>query len=144
MGDLNSDAEGGPGDPSWTPTYGTLVDAGFQDTWELDHPGVPFDGLTCCQADLVNNDVSTLYQRIDFILIRARDHQGSSNRLPGSIHVEIVGEEQADRTEASGFWPADHAGCNDDELCVTFCGFWILSRTRRCGVQEVNAPALVD
>jgi hypothetical protein len=58
----------------------------------------------------VNNDVSTLYQRIDFILIRARDHQGSSNRLPGSIHVEIVGEEQADRTEASGFWPSDHAG----------------------------------
>jgi endonuclease/exonuclease/phosphatase family metal-dependent hydrolase len=32
MGDLNSDAEGGPGDPSWTPTYGTLLDAGFPST----------------------------------------------------------------------------------------------------------------
>ena len=110
LGDLNSDAEGGPGDPSWTPTYGTLLDAGFQDTWELDHPGVPFDGLTCCQADLVNNDIPTLYSRVDFILIRATDHQGSSNRLPGSIHIDMVGEEQADRTEASGLWPSDHTG----------------------------------
>jgi len=110
MGDLNSNAEAGPGAPSWTPTYETLIAAGFQDAWALDHPGVPHDGLTCCQADELDNEVTSLSQRIDFILIRATEYQGSDNRIPGSIHVKMVGEEQTDRTDPSGLWPSDHAG----------------------------------
>lgn len=37
-GDLNSDAEAGPGDPSWTPTYDELIAEGFVDTWDQGHP----------------------------------------------------------------------------------------------------------
>jgi hypothetical protein len=112
MGDLNSDAEGGPGVPSWTPTYATLLAAGFQDAWELDHPGVPQIGFTCCQDKDLLNPVSDLEERIDFVLLRAGEGGKAENvnRFPGSIHVEIVGEAEADRTATSGLWPSDHAG----------------------------------
>jgi len=110
MGDLNSDAEGGPGVPSWTPTYETLLAAGFQDTWEIDHPEPTHIGFTCCQDKDLLNPVSELEERIDFILLRPGDHTGNQDRLPGSIHVEIVGGENGDQTSASGLWPSDHAG----------------------------------
>lgn len=110
MGDLNSDAEAGPGAPSWTPSYGALIDAGFQDAWKLDHPGRATTGYTCCQEKELLNETSDLDQRIDFVLIRSTDRQGSQKRLPGSIHVERVGEDAADRTDPDGLWPSDHAG----------------------------------
>jgi endonuclease/exonuclease/phosphatase family metal-dependent hydrolase len=109
-GDLNSDAEGEPGLPSWTPTYETLIAAGFQDSWELAHPGRPHTGLTCCQEKDLLNPVSNLEERIDLVLIRSDDRRGSDIRFPGSVHVEIVGEENGDRTYPTGLWPSDHAG----------------------------------
>lgn len=110
MGDLNSDAEGGPGDPSWTPSYQTLIDAGFQDTWEISHPGLPHVGFTCCQEKDLLNPVSELEERIDFVLIRSTEHQGSVIRMPGAIHTWKVGENEGDRTYLTGLWPSDHAG----------------------------------
>ena len=110
MGDLNSDAEADPGDASWTASYGTLLAAGFQDTWKLDHPGRAQIGFTCCRDKELLNGGAVLDERIDFVLIRSTNHQGSQNRFPGSIHVEQVGEDQGDRTYPTGLWPSDHAG----------------------------------
>lgn len=109
MGDLNSDAENGPEAPSYTPTYETLLAAGFQDTWEIANPSVPEIGFTCCQVPLLNNAVSELDERIDFILLRADGRNGGESRIPGAIHVELVGADPSSRTP-SGLWPADHAG----------------------------------
>lgn len=108
-GDLNSDAAAAPGSPSWTPTYGALVDAGFVDAWTQSarHPRDP--GYTCCQDADLRNGPSVLDERIDFVLVRMADNPASSGRIPGSMRVDVVGDEQADRT-ASGLWPADHAG----------------------------------
>lgn len=110
MGDLNSDAEGGPDVPSWTPTYGRLLAAGFQDAWEIDHPEPTHIGFTCCQDKDLLNPLSELEERIDFVLLRAGDHRGNQARLPGSIHVEIVGARDGDQTTSGGLWPSDHAG----------------------------------
>jgi endonuclease/exonuclease/phosphatase family metal-dependent hydrolase len=110
MGDLNSDAEGGPGVPSWTPTYQTLLAAGFQDTWEVSHPQPTYIGFTCCQDKDLLNPVSDLEERIDFVLLKPGDHQGNQERLPGSIHVEVVGGKTGEQTAVSGLWPSDHAG----------------------------------
>jgi endonuclease/exonuclease/phosphatase family metal-dependent hydrolase len=109
-GDLNSDAEGRPGTPSWTSTYGKLIAAGFQDSWKLAHPGHPHTGFTCCQEKDLLNPVSDLEERIDLVLIRSGDRRGGDIRFPGSIHVEIIGEEEGDRTYPTGLWPSDHAG----------------------------------
>jgi endonuclease/exonuclease/phosphatase family metal-dependent hydrolase len=102
-GDLNSDAAN-PGAPSWTPTYDAMIAAGFGDLWVHGHGGDA--GYTCCQDDDLRNAASTLDERIDFVL--ARDGR-SENGLQGAMHIEIVGEEPADRT-AGGLWRADHAG----------------------------------
>jgi endonuclease/exonuclease/phosphatase family metal-dependent hydrolase len=102
-GDLNSDAAN-PGAPSWTPTYDAMMAAGFSDLWIHGKGRRP--GYTCCEDPDLLNAASTLDERIDFVL--ARDGL-PANGLQGSMHIEIVGEEQADRT-VSGLWRADHAG----------------------------------
>lgn len=107
-GDLNSDAAAGPGAPSWTPTYSTLLQAGFVDAW-LQATGPDSDGFTCCQATDLRNAVSELDERIDFVLIRNPGDPMEVDRTPGAIFVELVGEEPDDRT-AGGLWRADHAG----------------------------------
>ena len=107
-GDLNSDAAALPGEPSWTPTYGTLLEAGFVDAW-TESGGRPIAGFTCCQDPDLRNGLSTLDERIDFVMLRASRDPSAADRTPGSIRVEIVGEEPDDRT-ASGLWRADHAG----------------------------------
>ena len=92
VGDLNS-----PGDGSGA-SYNLFAGAGFADAWALGGAG---DGFTCCQAaDLLNPD-STLNTRIDHVLFR-----GGFTVL----EVAVLGDEQADRTAPSGFWPSDHAG----------------------------------
>jgi endonuclease/exonuclease/phosphatase family metal-dependent hydrolase len=102
-GDLNSDAAN-PGAPSWTPTYDAMIGAGFTDLWIHGH-GRRI-GYTCCEAPNLMNAESILDERIDFVL--ARDAR-PENGLQGETHLEIVGEEQTDRT-LSGLWRADHAG----------------------------------
>jgi endonuclease/exonuclease/phosphatase family metal-dependent hydrolase len=79
-------------------TYSDFVSAGYQDAWTQIFPTDP--GLTCCQAQLVNNAVSQLYQRIDLILtlgpVLAQD-------------IALYGADPASMTPG-GLWPSDHAG----------------------------------
>jgi hypothetical protein len=80
------------------PTYVDFIAAGYNDVWNELFPLAP--GLTCCQAPLVSNPVSQLYQRIDLILTL------------GSIaprHVALFGADPFSKTP-SGLWPSDHAG----------------------------------
>jgi endonuclease/exonuclease/phosphatase family metal-dependent hydrolase len=78
-------------------TYNLFVNAGFQDVWNEVGEG---PGFTAHQdADLLNN-FSELSARIDYIFFK-------NGWKP--IEVDLVGEEQSDRT-ATGLWPSDHAG----------------------------------
>jgi hypothetical protein len=109
-GDLNSNAEAGPGDPSFTETYGDLLDGGFIDLWEVAQPPNrdPL-GLTCCHDKSLMGD-QPFYQRIDFVLMRSSGSQNDKwAQMRGQFRAEIVGEEAADRT-GGGLWPSDHAG----------------------------------
>ena len=110
MGDLNSDANNGPPAPSWTPTYGRLVEAGWVDPW-LEQTGRATSGETCCwDDDLIDG---ALDQRIDFILVRAPEALVPGDRgnvLAGAAQMDILGEEESDRTPVLGIFPADHAG----------------------------------
>ncbi|HSG10097.1 MAG TPA: hypothetical protein VLA36_17190 [Longimicrobiales bacterium] len=108
-GDLNSDAAAGPGTPSWTPTYDLFRDAGFADAWLDSGHDARDPGFTCCQDPDLMNAFSLLDERIDHVLIRTSPDPSRSGRVPGSVKVEIVGEESNDRTP-SGLWRADHAG----------------------------------
>lgn len=112
-GDLNSDANAVEGDPSWTPTYGKLVEAGFVDAWLKAPESLTEDGFTCCQAPDLLNASSQLDERIDFVLIRPSNNPADDGNLPGSVMADIVGEEEGDRLP-SGLWPADHAGLVTD------------------------------
>jgi hypothetical protein len=109
-GDLNSDAAAREGDPSWTPTYGNFLAAGFADVWELaPHPRWD-SGFTCCQDPSLLNEASALDERIDFVLVRSADEaipgQGLSR---GHYRSTVVNDRSSDRTEG-GLWPSDHAG----------------------------------
>ncbi|MFB5588726.1 endonuclease/exonuclease/phosphatase family protein [Bacillus cereus group sp. BfR-BA-01403] len=92
LGDLNSNANG-----TGTPTYGNLINAGFQDAWTRVGKG---QGFTCCQDPDLLNAISSLNRRIDFILFK-------NGWIP--IMADVVGEEQHDRT-STALWPSDHAG----------------------------------
>lgn len=110
-GDFNSDAAGGPGDPSWTESYDMIRAAGFTDAWNRRSPRPKKDqGLTCCQASDLRNEMSTFYQRIDFVFIRLPERKGPRRNLPGRVEVDVVGDELADRIGPDGLWPSDHAG----------------------------------
>jgi endonuclease/exonuclease/phosphatase family metal-dependent hydrolase len=92
IGDFNANADG-----IGTPTYTKLIDAGFIDAWTIKGKG---NGFTCCQADdLLNND-SSLTDRTDLIMF-----QGDFKIK----NIGLVGNSQNDRT-ISGLWPSDHAG----------------------------------
>lgn len=78
-------------------TYSDFLAAGYGDAWAEVFPADP--GLTCCQAQLVNNPVSQLSQRIDLILTR------------GGVEAQnaaIFGADASSKT-AGGLWPSDHA-----------------------------------
>ena len=92
--DSNAKAAPLPADP----TYLDFIDAGYKDAWSTIFPRVA--GFTCCQAQLVNNPVSELSERIDLILAL------------GKINVESVALFAADPVSrmADGLWPSDHVG----------------------------------
>lgn len=95
IGDFNSDANPNSGG---TATYGNIIANGFQDTWLI---STNVDGATAHQdADLLDV-VSSLNERIDFILIK-----NMSNWI---VKDALVGEDQSDRTNTR-LWPSDHAG----------------------------------
>ena len=92
--DSNSQAAPLPQDP----TYVDFTLAGYADAWSQIFPAVP--GFTCCQAELDNNPVSQLSQRIDLILTL------------GPVvaqNIALFGDTPASKT-ATGLWPSDHAG----------------------------------
>lgn len=109
VGDLNSDAEGVEGDPSWTPTYGLLLAAGFRDLWTrvADTKG---PGFTCCHEPDLSDPSTTLDERIDFVLVR-RDNTERSATDVGVSFMTVLGDELDERTATNpARWPADHAG----------------------------------
>jgi Endonuclease/Exonuclease/phosphatase family len=92
IGDFNSNA-----DETGSSTYTKLKNADFIDAWSLKGKG---PGFTCCQADDLLNQNSSLTERVDLVMFR--DNFEVKN-------IEIVGNSQKDRT-ISGLWPSDHAG----------------------------------
>jgi endonuclease/exonuclease/phosphatase family metal-dependent hydrolase len=109
-GDLNSNAAGGPGDPAWTPTYQTIVDAGFTDAWLQSGQPRHDQGLTCCHADDLRDPwPGTFYQRIDFVLVRDARNRSNSGKVSGSMSFDILGAGPSDQTP-NGLWLSDHAG----------------------------------
>jgi endonuclease/exonuclease/phosphatase family metal-dependent hydrolase len=92
VGDFNSNADG-----TGTPTYSKIINAGFIDAWTIAGEG---NGFTCCQAENLLNQNSSLDERIDFIFFKSNFDVKK---------IEIVGNSQKDRT-ISGLWPSDHAG----------------------------------
>jgi endonuclease/exonuclease/phosphatase family metal-dependent hydrolase len=119
VGDFNSSPFEGPIVPCLIPTpsglapgqcptpYAVLANFRYIDTW-LERVGRWELGNTCCQAALLDNEESELYERIDLTWVRpAPDHYGG----PGvrAVRAEVVGEEIADKTPG-GLWPSDHAG----------------------------------
>jgi len=100
VGDFNSDDDG-----STTATYQTVRDAGFVDAWLIGRPRGT--GYTANQSPDLRNETSELFHRIDFIFYRD-EFTAAKGKLRGSVAVEVLGEEQSDRT-ASGLWPSDHA-----------------------------------
>ena len=106
VGDLNS----GPADTDPAAPYNQLRASHFTDAWRKRVPrGRRFDdpGYTCCQAADLRNVNSRLVERIDLIMVR-NDFGFLPRSVVGPSRVEVVGDEQADRT-ASGLWPSDHA-----------------------------------
>jgi len=92
IGDFNSNAAG-----TGTKTYTKLKDVDFIDAWVIKGKGT---GFTCCQADDLLNQNSSLTERIDLVMFQ------------GNFEVKdigIVGNSQNDRI-ISGLWPSDHAG----------------------------------
>lgn len=80
------------------PTYLDFAAAGYADVWSEIFPSTP--GFTCCQAELDNNPVSQLNQRIDLILTLGP---------VAAQNVALFGAQPATRT-VDGLWPSDHAG----------------------------------
>jgi hypothetical protein len=93
---MDSNAQAAP--PPQDPTYIDFALAGYTDVWSEIFPGVP--GLTCCQAELDNNTVSQLYQRIDLILTLGPIE---------AQNIALFGADPSSRTR-DGLWPSDHAG----------------------------------
>ena len=110
LGDFNSRADG-----TGTPTYATILGAGFTDAWSEAMPGA--SGFTCCHDANLRNPFPTLDERIDLVLFRG-DREGDDADEGGpddgggfvARHAEVVGDEPEDRLVASGLWPSDHAG----------------------------------
>ncbi len=103
VGDLNTRADG-----STTPTYATLMDAGYVDVWTR-RLGRPDDGFTYCHAANLLNPIQQFYERIDFILVKNETVASQRFAVGAIVIARIVGEEQRDRTPA-GLWPSDHGG----------------------------------
>ncbi|MDP9161489.1 MAG: hypothetical protein M3O09_14815 [Acidobacteriota bacterium] len=92
--DANAQAFPLPQDPG----YLHFIAAGYNDVWSELFPLTP--GLTCCQAQLVNNPASQFTQRIDLILTL------------GNVEAKKIGLFGVDPNSMtpSGLWPSDHAG----------------------------------
>lgn len=95
VGDLNSDALGGPGA---TATYGNLLAAGLSDAWSLLHPVEP--GATWGHDALLADPGALHTQRLDLALLR-----GALDPVSAVLH----GLEAQD-VGGGMVWASDHAG----------------------------------
>jgi endonuclease/exonuclease/phosphatase family metal-dependent hydrolase len=86
MGDLN--ARPGVG------AHAVLRAAGLDDAWTAVHGEDP--GLTCCERRSLRNERSTLFERIDHVLVRGL-------RARAAFRTGLA-------RAANGLWPSDHAG----------------------------------
>jgi len=93
---MDSNAQAAPAPPDTT--YLDFRAAGYTDVWSHLFPSTM--GFTCCQAQLDNNPISQLYQRIDLIL--------TLGKVQGQ-NIQLFGATQASKTP-DGLWPSDHAG----------------------------------
>ena len=75
------------------------VPAPFLDAW-LAAGGESAGGHTCGQSALLDNDVSGLDERIDYVFVRDADVRG----------CVTIGDQEGDRTSPGRLWPSDHAG----------------------------------
>jgi len=101
VGDFNSSPEDDD-----TFAYHVIENAGYVDAWKRGRRGRRSKGATCCQQELLTNENSLLFERIDHIFVRNHPRE-----TPFSIvgSVRVVGDKQKDKT-VSGLWPSDHAG----------------------------------
>ena len=110
-GDFNSDASGNPTDPQWTPTYQSLLNAGFTDAWAQAGGSAHDPGLTCCHdGDLRDPPPASFDQRIDFVLVKDSRNKSRSGKVSGAMSFQILGTRRADRTSPHHLWDSDHAG----------------------------------
>ena len=98
LGDLNALPDGGT-----TNTYPTVIAGGFRDAWTASHPFGYVSGDTCCHDKNLLNPDPTLFERIDYVLIRK-----------GNGHARIgltwrVGHRRWERFPY-GIWASDHVG----------------------------------
>ena len=101
VGDMNSAPEDQPEGPA-IPPYQQFIAEGYVDTWLL-RPGM-LPGFTCCQDDTLDNQRSTLDERIDLIF---------SLDTPWKVkQARVVGANVSDKTRppGRGLWPSDHGG----------------------------------
>ncbi len=94
------------GQPEWPAdqnivAYQTLLDAGLKEVWPLVYPRNPCGpaGWTSGQ-DSLSGPGSTLDHRIDDVFVTKEFK---------ALQADVVGDEQADRSQPNGLWPSDHA-----------------------------------
>lgn len=110
LGDLNSSPTDviEPGSVI-IPPYIQMGWAGYIDAWLQDEDATT-TGYTCCQAEDLNNSLSQMNERIDYIFYRSNE-TALGNKT--NIEIELLGNETEDKT-VSGLWPSDHAGLSAD------------------------------
>jgi endonuclease/exonuclease/phosphatase family metal-dependent hydrolase len=109
VGDFNSAANPSAPEDRKTPTYGMILEAGFDDLWTRTNPAD--SGLTCCHAPDLSNPTADFDQRLDIVF--ARNRPGRFGGFAGSAWLQVVGADDDDRfTTPTGteLWPSDHAG----------------------------------
>jgi endonuclease/exonuclease/phosphatase family metal-dependent hydrolase len=113
IGDINSDPRDTipmppypatlPGTPLPVLTpYAVFMGNGFTDAWTQRYHHRP--GLTCCQAEDLENRRSELEERIDMIF--------SLDQPLRVLDMELLGNKKRDKTDPppkGGLWPSDHA-----------------------------------
>jgi hypothetical protein len=119
IGDYNSAAAGAVDGTIWSfppDAYNALLDAGFEDAWDIAHPNV--DGFTVGQDYFLNNEESLASTRIDVIMFR----EGTKRGRFRVRNAGLVGDEPDFITEATIvypdgsqiahdiLWPSDHVG----------------------------------
>lgn len=108
VGDFNSASNPSAPADRKTGSYEMIREAGFEDLWTRSND--PDDGLTCCHASDLSNEIAGFDQRLD--LVFARNVPGAAGGYAGAAALEVLGGAPEDRFSANGvsLWPSDHAG----------------------------------